>query len=63
MDWINLAQNRDQWRALGNKVKYLRVTIKCWGILEKLSDWKLLKEIHIRTKLTFSRKILLWTLS
>jgi hypothetical protein len=27
MDWIDLAQNRDQWRALGNTVKNLRVPL------------------------------------
>jgi hypothetical protein len=25
MDWINVAQNRDQWRALVNTVIHLRV--------------------------------------
>jgi hypothetical protein len=25
MDWIDLAQNRDQWRALVNMMKNLRV--------------------------------------
>jgi hypothetical protein len=25
MDWIDLAQDRDQWRALVNTVMYLRV--------------------------------------
>jgi hypothetical protein len=25
MDWIDLAQDRDQWRALLNAVMYLRV--------------------------------------
>jgi hypothetical protein len=25
MDWIDLAQDRDQWRALKNKVKNLQV--------------------------------------
>jgi hypothetical protein len=27
MDWINLAQDRDQWRALAG-------SIKCWEVLE-----------------------------
>jgi hypothetical protein len=27
MDWIDLAQNRDQWRRLGNTVMNLRVPI------------------------------------
>jgi hypothetical protein len=33
MDWIHLAQDRDQWRALvnGNKPSG---SIKCWEILE-----------------------------
>jgi hypothetical protein len=26
MDWINLAQDRDQWQALVNTVMNLRVT-------------------------------------
>jgi hypothetical protein len=26
MDWINLAQNRDQWRALVNTVMSLQVS-------------------------------------
>jgi hypothetical protein len=25
MDWINLAQNKDQWKALVNTIMYLRV--------------------------------------
>jgi hypothetical protein len=28
MDWIDLAQDRDQWRALMNTV------MKCWKVLE-----------------------------
>jgi hypothetical protein len=27
MEWIDLAEDRDQWRALVN-------TIKCWEVLE-----------------------------
>jgi hypothetical protein len=34
MDWINLAQDRDQWRALVNTVNEPSGSIKCWKILE-----------------------------
>jgi hypothetical protein len=33
MDWINVAQDRDQWRALVNTVISLRA-IKYWEIIE-----------------------------
>jgi hypothetical protein len=34
MDWIDLAQDRDHWRALVKKG-----TIECSEILEQLSEW------------------------
>jgi hypothetical protein len=43
MDWIHLAQDRDQWQALMSMVMNLWVSKKCWEILEQLSDWQLLK--------------------
>jgi hypothetical protein len=44
MDCIHLAQDRDQRRALVNTVMNLRGSLKCWDILEYLSDWRLLKK-------------------
>jgi hypothetical protein len=43
MDWIDLAQNRDQWRALerGNE---LSGSIKRWELLEWLHNCRLLKK-------------------
>jgi hypothetical protein len=34
MDWIDLAQNRDHWKALVNTVMNLRGSLKCWQVLE-----------------------------
>jgi hypothetical protein len=33
MEWIDLDQDRNQWRALVNTVMNLRVP-KCWDVLE-----------------------------
>jgi hypothetical protein len=34
MDWIDLVQDGDQWRALVNTAMNFSGSIKCWGILE-----------------------------
>jgi hypothetical protein len=34
MDWIQLAQDRDQWQALVNTVMNLQISTKCWEILQ-----------------------------
>jgi hypothetical protein len=37
MDWINLAQDRDQWRALVNTVLNLKIL--------EMHNWQLLKKV------------------
>jgi hypothetical protein len=34
MDWIDLAQDRNQWRDLVNTVMKFSGSTKCWIILE-----------------------------
>jgi hypothetical protein len=39
LNWIHLAKDRDEWRALVNTVMNLY-----WKILEQLGDWRFLKK-------------------
>jgi hypothetical protein len=42
MDWIHLAQGTDPWWALVDTV--MNLCVKCWEILELLSDWRLVNK-------------------
>jgi hypothetical protein len=44
VDWIDMAQDRYQWRALVNTVLNLRGSIKYWEVLQGLHNWRLLKK-------------------
>jgi hypothetical protein len=44
VNWIDLARNRDKWRALVNMVMNLWVSLKCWEVLVYLGHWRLLKK-------------------
>jgi hypothetical protein len=43
MDWIDLAQNREHWRALVNTVMSLH-SLKCWKVPEWQQNWQLLRK-------------------
>jgi hypothetical protein len=44
VDWIRLAQDRDQWRALVNTAMNLWVPYNCWGFSKLLHNWQLLRK-------------------
>jgi hypothetical protein len=44
MDWIDLAQDRDQWWALVNTIMNLQVPQNAGEVLEWLHKWQLLKK-------------------
>jgi hypothetical protein len=44
MDWIDLAEDRDQWRALVKKGGEPSGFLKCWEVLKWLQNWQLLKK-------------------
>jgi hypothetical protein len=44
MDWIDLAQDRDQWRALVERGNEPSGSIKRWAVLEWLHNWQHVKK-------------------
>jgi hypothetical protein len=44
VDWIHLAQVRDQWRDLVNTVNETWGSIKGWECLDEISEYVFLKD-------------------
>jgi hypothetical protein len=44
MDWIDLGQDMDKWRALVNTIMNLGVPENCWEVLEWLHNWQLFRK-------------------
>jgi hypothetical protein len=44
MDWIDLAQDRDQLRGSCEHGNEPSGSIKCWEVLEQLHNWQLFKK-------------------
>jgi hypothetical protein len=58
MNWIDLAEDREQWKALVNTIMNLSGSMKCWAVLEWLHNWRLLKkgshcQLHVVSYLCF----------
>jgi hypothetical protein len=44
MEWIDLAQDKDQWRAFVNMIMNSGGSIKCWDVHEWLHNCQPLKK-------------------
>jgi hypothetical protein len=44
MDWVDVAEDRDQWRALNEHGNEPSGSIKYWEVLEWLHNWRFLKK-------------------
>jgi hypothetical protein len=44
VDWIDLAQDRDQWRAVVKTVMNIGFCNMCCEVLEQLHNWQPLKK-------------------
>jgi hypothetical protein len=47
MDWIDRAQDRDQWNALCEHGNELLGSRKCWEFLEWLHNWRLSRRAQL----------------
>jgi hypothetical protein len=57
MDWINLAQDRDQWRVLVNTVVNLRDSIKKTGGFSRRAQFHGISQLWRNKHTTRNRKI------
>jgi hypothetical protein len=44
MDWIDSAQDRDQWRSSCEHSDETSGSLKCWEVPEQLHNWQLLRK-------------------
>jgi hypothetical protein len=47
MDWINLAQDREQWRALLNVLMNLQVPLNAWKFLRSCTNGGFSRRLHL----------------